>query len=269
MKGIIKNFLQRKGWYEYFKYSFFFSFYQFLFKHGEIINQKKEIRFYRSFLTDDDLIFDIGANDGHKTVAFLTISNKVVCCEPDARSLQTLQIRFRNKKKRVFIENKALTDHEGTAKFYIHHDGSAFNTLNEKWKDILEKDQLRKWKEKIIFRPTPVEVTTTTLDLLIEKYGLPGFIKIDVEGYELWVLKGLSQKVPFVSFECLLPDFKIEILSCINRLEELSDNLSFNVAAEDALLFNKFLNKQQFLEWLNTTTIPHFEIVAKMDGETM
>jgi FkbM family methyltransferase len=268
MKKVLKKFLQRKGWYEYFKYSFLFSFYQFLFKPGEIRNQKKEIYFYRSFLNDCDLIFDIGANDGHKTAAFLSLSNKVVCCEPDARSFQTLQIRFRNKKKRVFIENKALADQEGAEEFYIHHEGSAFNTLNERWKDILEKDQLQKWNEKIIFNDTPVEVTTTTLDILIEKYGLPEFIKIDVEGYEEQVLKGLSQKVPFISFECLLPDFKSEILSCINRLEQLSSHSSYNIAQGETLVFKKFLSKQQLLEWIDSTTTSYFEIVTKMNGET-
>ena len=40
------------------------------------------------------------------------------------------------------------------------------------------------------------EVPVDTLDNMIEKYGTPKFIKIDVEGYEYEVLQGLTKKVP-------------------------------------------------------------------------
>ena len=39
-------------------------------------------------------------------------------------------------------------------------------------------------------------VTVTTLDQAVSRYGLPRFIKIDVEGFELEVLAGLSTPAP-------------------------------------------------------------------------
>ena len=65
-----------------------------------------------------------------------------------------------------------------------------------------------------------VEVEVTTLDALIERYGVPTFLKIDVEGYELEALKGLSQSVRTVSYE-YNGDFLDLAVGCLDRLREL------------------------------------------------
>ena len=47
----------------------------------------------------------------------------------------------------------------------------------------------------------PRWVKTTTLDALIEEYGMPVFVKVDVEGAENSVLRTLSRPVPALSME--------------------------------------------------------------------
>lgn len=155
--------------YEYIKYSNFFKLYTSLYKPEVKKNYEGEVAFYRSFLSKCKLIFDIGANDGHKTEAFLKIAEKVLSCEPDHVNFKTLCIRFRNKRTRVILENKAVAASSGTKSMYLHHPGSAFNTLNEKFKQITEADNLKKWNEKISYDNT-IPVETTTLDKLIDKY---------------------------------------------------------------------------------------------------
>ena len=50
---------------------------------------------------------------------------------------------------------------------------------------------------------TQVEVPVTTLDALIEVYGVPAFCKIDVEGMETDILRGLSTPIPLIAVEYL------------------------------------------------------------------
>jgi hypothetical protein len=47
----------------------------------------------------------------------------------------------------------------------------------------------------------PIEVPVVTLDALIAQHGEPAFVKIDVEGYEPQVLRGLTRPVQALSFE--------------------------------------------------------------------
>jgi hypothetical protein len=49
--------------------------------------------------------------------------------------------------------------------------------------------------------PTPIMIEATTIDKLIEEYGTPNVIKIDVEGFELEAVLGLSQKVDLLHLE--------------------------------------------------------------------
>jgi FkbM family methyltransferase len=266
MRKLIKNILQKLRVYEYLKYSRIFSVYEKIFKPESKRTHEKEIKLYHSFLPSCNLIFDIGANDGHKAAAFLAISKKVICCEPDAQSFNKLQIRFRNKKSRVTLLNKALSNHEGQAVLYVHHAGSAFNTLNKKWVDILEKDNQSVWSEKIRFNATTL-VHLTTLDALIEKYGNPGFIKIDVEGNELQVLKGLSRKVPWLSFECLLPDFMPELIESIEHLNKLDNLATYNIIQNEEILFSDFFTLNELYDWLKKRNPHYFEILVRMNAE--
>jgi hypothetical protein len=63
-------------------------------------------------------------------------------------------------------------------------------------------------------------VPATTLDQLIERYGLPSFCKLDVEGSEAEALQGLSVALPGLSFE-FVPAAVELALGCLDRLASL------------------------------------------------
>ena len=244
IKERIKSYLKKRGFYYRIKYSSFFRAYERVFKPASIKQHNREVDFYQSFLPHCNLIFDIGANDGHKTEAFLSISDRVVCCEPEQGNLEILRARLRKKMRRVFIEESAVIDKEGTAELYVHHPGSAFNTLSHKWMKLLENDGIERWNESITFSGT-TKVTTTTLDQLIKKHGRPDFIKIDVEGSEDLVLKGLSQPIRYLSFETLLPDYLNELRRCLDSIHSLDKQARYNFAADEKIILPQFIDRDQ------------------------
>jgi hypothetical protein len=81
-----------------------------------------------------------------------------------------------------------------------------------------------------------VRVEVKTLDHLIARYGLPKFIKIDVEGYEAQVLAGLNSAVRYLSFE-FTPELMDEAEKCVARLERISDGYLFNYCLGEDLNF--------------------------------
>jgi FkbM family methyltransferase len=121
-------------------------------------------------------------------------------------SLRQSFLNYRLVRKPVLIIGKAVSEKIGSHVMWVEEAGSAMNTLNPKWVETLSTDDTK--FGKIVEFDRKVEVETTTLEELIRFHGRPFYIKIDVEGHEASVLKGLRSIVPFVSFEVNLPQFR-------------------------------------------------------------
>jgi hypothetical protein len=85
-------------------------------------------------------------------------------------------------------------------------------------------------------RTIPIRVTT--LDREIEEHGPPRFCKVDVEGYELEVLRGLSRPLPLLSLEYHLDEKDIrKVLDCVAHLSTLSRRLEMNITLGEEMEF--------------------------------
>jgi FkbM family methyltransferase len=188
----------------------------------------KELAFYRSLLRGfrrGDMIFDVGANSGWKSDIFLRLGARVVAVEPDKNNQTTLRQKFlelRLRPKPFTVVGKAVSDTEGSKTFLIEGNGSAFNTLSEKWAGAAQGHGASKFA-----RSETVE--TITLESLMAEFGRPFFVKIDVEGHELSALRGLRTAVPYLSFEVNLPEFREEGLECVKLLNALGGG-QFNLS---------------------------------------
>lgn len=217
-------------------------------------------QFYRQF-GKMPLVFDVGANKGNKTDIFYSLGSKVVVVEPDDQNHQILVSRFRFHKK-VAIEKLALSEHPGQKPFYVLDAGQELNTMSEKWKDAIEHPLDHRFPFARTFKDK-ITVQTATLDMLIEKYGMPDYIKIDVEGHESEVLKGLSHPVSLLSFESNLPEFLYETMTGIDSLHSLDQTLKFNIAKNCHFIFSKWMDAETTKEKLKQISSRTVEIFCR------
>jgi FkbM family methyltransferase len=222
----------------------------------------EELKFYRSVIGNNKkLIFDVGANVGNKSIIFSEISKSVLLFEPDITNVKILKARFKNKSNYIIIDC-ALSNQKGGAEYYAISDDSAYNSLSEK--HILTVAKARgiiNGKNKL----TSYKVRTNTLSFFIEKYGLPDYLKLDVEGYEKEVLLGLDRMVPFISFEANLPQFLSETIEIIDYLDCLSKNTYFyNFSINNKLELNRFISSIEFKKILDNQTFRSIEVYCNL-----
>lgn len=204
-----------------------------------IDERKRQIQFYRDVLKGfrkGDLVFDVGANVGQKTDVFERLGARVVALEPDEHNQEVLRgkfIKYRFSRKPVSIVGKAVSDKISVETFWVDGPGSALNTLSRKWVETLtgDKERFDRTFDRLEFAEKR-SVETTTLERLSAEHGRPFFVKIDVEGHELSVVKGLASPVPYLSYEVNLPEFRQEGIECLNVLQGLAPDGECNYASD-------------------------------------
>ena len=270
LKLYIQGILKQAGLYQRLKASRVYDLYWSLADRSIIERSHREIRFYRNLLCGFSrgcLVFDVGANHGSKTGIFLKLGARVVAVEPDRTNLEILKEKFltyRLSRKPIVIVGKALSDKDAVETMWIDEPGSAKNTLSPKWVETLKHDDERFGYHHHFGQRTTVE--TTTLDQLIGAHGMPFFIKIDVEGHEPSVLRGLHRAVPYLSFEVNLPEFLPEGQECVEMLSRLAADGKFNYATgeyERGLALQEWVDASEFSRVLGQCAEKSIEVFWK------
>lgn len=194
---------------------------------GELIQSR--IEFYSTFLQAGDLVFDIGSNIGNRIRPFVKMGLKVVAVEPQPYCVAILRKVFND---RISIEQKGVGEKEEVKTMYISGDNHVLSTFSKEWIDKMKVQRFAgiKWD-------SAVDVQITTLDKLIGKYGVPDFIKIDVEGFEQEVLKGLNTAVKMISLEYAVPENTNGLLQCLDRIGQVNPGYQCNFAVGESMSF--------------------------------
>lgn len=189
--------------------------------------EKKMIDFYSKLLSEDSLVFDVGANIGNRIKVFSKITPNVIAFEPQEDCYKIIKHVYGNVAK---IEKFALDNKVGSAEIFLS-DINTLSSMSSKWINSVKESgrfSKREWSKK-------EKIHTTTLDEMIKKYNRPKFIKIDVEGYEFNVLQGLSVPVDLISFE-FTPEQITSSLACLNYLDNLGYQY-YNISLGESMKF--------------------------------
>lgn len=203
-------------------------------------------RLYRPLVRSGDLVFDVGAHLGDRSAAFASLGARVVALEPQPRVAAWLR-RLVGRNERITIRTEAVGRAPGTASLAVSRRTPTVSTLSGTWRKTVRSTNASfrnvRWEER-------VEVPVTTLDRLIETYGLPRFCKIDVEGYEAEVLAGLTRPLPALSVEYVSGALEVAI-DCVRRLEDLG-RYEFNAVPGETrtFLFDRWRKSEPIVEWL-------------------
>lgn len=143
-----------------------------------------------------NLVFDFGFHNGDDSSFYLKKGFTVVALEANPDLIEEGKKRFIKevKNKKLFLINKAVTgtNSKRKLKFYVNPKRSDWSSC---YREFAENDGS---KSKV------VSVESVSIDDLCKKFGVPLYVKVDIEGCDVMVaedLYSLKEKPKFVSFE--------------------------------------------------------------------
>ena len=152
------------------------------------------VRAMKKLLKKGDTFIDVGANIGYLSAIAMGLVGKtgqVHSFEPIPKHFQRLKnLALANKKYKIVVNQCALGEKEGTARIDVSGLSIGSSTMVP---DLLKFKEIAYGKRKEMIEET-IEVPTHRLDCYIKEQSISGIslIKIDTEGFEFPVLKGLS-----------------------------------------------------------------------------
>jgi FkbM family methyltransferase len=170
------------------------SAYRAVFNRGADAHKARMGAFYSQFFQAGSRVFDVGANQGEYSEIFAGEGGRVIAIEPNtAYSTRLTALARTNDIHPMFV---AIGEEPGEATLNVCSK-PGFSTMVDRHVDWIEESP----DYKDVSWTHTLTVPVTTLGLLAKEFGEPEFVKIDVEGFEINVLRGMTFRPRNLSFE--------------------------------------------------------------------
>ena len=156
--------------------------------------------FKSSKIMNQNLVFDIGMHMGQDTAFYLKNGYHVVAVEANPLLVKENELKFRHaiKDKRLVILNRGISDKEGSMIFYVNKRLSEWSSFDK----AIGTRNNTPYEE--------IEVSCLTTEQLFQEYGIPFYLKIDIEGHDHFCIDDIDpmgDKPVYVS--CEATDIKL------------------------------------------------------------
>ena len=144
-----------------------------------------------------DLIYDVGAHRGEDAEFYLLKGFRVVAIEAVPALCDDIRTRLRSylASGQLILINATITDRAGPVTFFVNRTVSVFGTVCENWAK----------RNELFGAPSDkVSVSGLPFNDLVAQYGIPYYLKIDIEGSDILCLRALqsfTSRPKYVSIE--------------------------------------------------------------------
>jgi FkbM family methyltransferase len=165
--------------------------------------ERQRLNVYRPFIKPGDMCFDIGANRGRKTFVMRTLGAKVVAVEPlfafGAEFVPEFNWRWGNDRNVIPVARAVTAERQ--VEISINRFIPYVSSIDRAWMTTsahAPKNGQPYYKPGSLVKRN---VAGITLDGLVNIYGMPAFVKVDVEGAENSVMATLTTQIPAFNLE--------------------------------------------------------------------
>lgn len=225
--------------------------YRNVFKAGQVRALRDMANFYGQFWSPRDTVFDVGANQGEYSEMFASRGARVIAIEPNPG--YQLRLAALATSHNILPFMRAIGSEPGTATLNICSTPGYSTLLPTKSEWIASSPDYT----EVEWTGT-AEVEVVTLDQVATKFGTPAFVKIDIEGFELSALKGMTFNPDYLSFEfgARRKDLGID---CIRNMAARGYSFRPIAGRETRFVTDRWMDEADALNWLDAFTVKQAE----------
>ena len=213
----------------------------------DFFQQKKILKLVNNKFSKPIVVFDIGAHYG-ETIKLFTRKlriEKIFSFEASPKNYQILEKKisfYDSNKVKIFNYGMGEKISDGFINQTLESSSSTINEINLKSKYLKRKLKILNIDKKDSFQ-SKVPIKILSLDYFIEKNNIQNIdlLKIDTEGYEFNVLKGISKYnhlVKLIYFEHHYDDMIIKDYK-FGDIHQLLKSYGFKMLKKSKMLFRK------------------------------